>query len=113
MLAVSGIASFVYAFRNTPRVGILKNLMVVAAALDFDIVPWTLIVMMPTNNELHRRANAASAGNDETVDRKDAKAGSIPSYDTTSLVRRWNKLNIVRAMFHVGSIVCALTLLAV
>ena len=53
-----------------------------AAVLIPSIVPFTLVVIMPTNNKLMAAA---------------AKPGVLSESDTRNLVQRWKQLNLIRA----------------
>lgn len=97
MSAVLGTGSFLYAMRHLPSGSRLQQrLLLVAATLTMGILPYTLTVMSRTNNELHRRADAATRGEDEeSLAKTDAKAGTVESYQTHDLIRWWAKLHIV------------------
>jgi len=65
---------------------------VIAAGLVVSIAPFTFIVMSRTNNELRRRASAAS--NDEDAGPlMDKQKGSVETYPTNDLVKWWSSLN--------------------
>ena len=53
----------------------------------------------PTNTELHRRANAASAGKeDEARPKDDAAASSLEKTDSPELLHWWAQLNMIRGL---------------
>jgi len=106
--ALLSSASFLYAFRRLPSGARLQQRLFIAAATSsLAIVPFTFGVMKRTNDELHRRANAATRGEEEES-KAEAKEGSVESYQTPDLVRWWASLNFLRALLHVGSIGCAI-----
>lgn len=65
-------------------------LYVLAGGLSFSILPWTLIMMMPTNNELLRRAKVAKEreGKGEVKEEEDKESGK--------LIEKWDGLHFVR-----------------
>ena len=70
-----------------------------AAICASGVIPFTLHFMVPTNEELHRRANAIAAGvpiDDEKVGGKVRVTGEE---DSISLIRKWVKLNTRRSCF--------------
>lgn len=66
-----------------------RQLFGLAAITAVSVIPYTLIFMAPTNNELHRRSYAITKG---SRDMKDLDASS-----TLSLVANWIALNKGRA----------------
>lgn len=58
-----------------------------AGALLVGIVPYTLVVMMPTNNMLH----SAAAG------------AHIPTKVVLDLITKWGTMNLVRSLFPLAS----------
>ena len=91
--AFGGAASFLYAVRKLPASSIVEpRLLLAAAVLCVAVIPFTLISMIRTNNELHRRANAATAGNEAKIDET---ATGIDGYSTPELVQWWAKLNLM------------------
>lgn len=65
------------------------RLFAIAAGSALTAVPYTLLVMLPTNAELHRRGDAITEGVQE-------KKG-IDEEDTTALIRKWVGMSKVRA----------------
>ncbi len=114
VVAVLSASSFIYASRLLPaNAGVARSLFIAAAVLNVAVAPFTLTVMAKTNNELHRRSREAGAGRDESLGRKDAKAGSVESYKTPELMEWWGFLNALRGWIQVGAFACATTALVV
>jgi hypothetical protein len=93
--ALLSAGSWLYTARQLPAA--LKRqqrLLQVATGLSVAIVPFTFTVMKWTNNELMRRANAATEGEDDDG-RSDARKGSVESYQTHDLLRWWLQLNVM------------------
>ena len=91
--ALGGAASFLYAIRKLPASSIVEpRLLVAAAVLCVAVIPFTLLFMIRTNNELHKRANAATAGEEPKID---GTAAGTEGYQTPELVRWWAKLNLM------------------
>ena len=86
-----------------------RILFLVAAALNISIVPFTLGVMAKTNNELIRRANAATAGLDASPKEKGT---GVEKYQTPELVRWWGDLNMCRVSLQVGAMGCVVLAVA-
>lgn len=114
--AIAGFASLanVYVFwvlrtipTQTPAVGIssLANRYLLAAATAMSIAPWTLLAMLKTNKKLDSFAVSDSDEQEVEGDQdiilgtqeqtKQAQADS----EVPGLLKRWAKLNMVRAMF--------------
>jgi len=110
-LALLASGSWIYTARQLPA-GLKRQqrLLLIAAGLSVAIVPFTFGVMKWTNNELIRRANAATEGEGDDG-RSGAQKGTVESYQTHDLLRWWSQLNMMRAMLHVGAIACATTVL--
>ena len=95
-----------YAARELPGTSISGTprwmLYGVAGLATFGILPWTGAVMMPTNNELIRRAKLDKKSD---VDEADA--------ETEKLLKTWNQMNYLRAALPmVGAVVGLWTALA-
>ena len=100
-----GSASYVYAATILPVAAVTqKQLLYAAAVANILVAPFTGAFMKRTNDELHRRADAATAGKDEAEGRTGAAAGSIESYETPDLLQRWTRLNMVRSVFPIAAI---------
>lgn len=57
--------------------------------------------MQRTNDELHRRANAATEGKDKSSGRKaGAEEASVEGMETGDLITHWGRLNVMRASLH-------------
>jgi len=87
-----------------------QRLFAAASFLSVAILPFTLGVMKRTNDELIRRANAATRGEEDERDAK-AEEGTVGTYQTHDLLRWWATLNFMRALLHAGAIGCATTAL--
>lgn len=113
MAGLVGSCGYVYAAQALPSDLLIEKRMLYAAAVANMLVgPFTMLIMQPTNDELIRRANAASAGKVATEASKNVRAGSIESYDIPKLIQRWSKLNAARSIFPVAAAVLAATALA-
>ena len=101
---VAALLSATPVLRRSSRI-----LFLLAVALNLSIIPFTLGVMAKTNNELIRRANAASEGLDASpTDR----ATGVEKYQTPELVRWWGTLNVYRASLQVGAMGCVVLAVA-
>ncbi|MCJ1401461.1 hypothetical protein MMC11_004674 [Xylographa trunciseda] len=86
-------AAFAYLAYAVPA---LRNSYIGAAAIACMIGPWTLIMMIPTNDELFRRVAAAEKLKDgESV----SEAGLPKGQKTPELLAKWRRLNYLRALF--------------
>jgi len=109
--ALVACGSWLYTARRLPPGANLKQrLLLAAAGLSMSIVPFTFTAMKRTNGELHRRAGAATKGEDDETN-TDAPAGSVETYQTQDLLRWWAQLNMMRASLHLGAIGCAVAVL--
>jgi hypothetical protein len=70
-----------------------QHLYAVAAAAALSVIPWTLIVMLADNDELHRRGDAQRFAADKG-EQKEAKGDGR---DLMTLIQRWIFYNDVRA----------------
>ena len=114
VIGVTSAASFIYASRLLPANATLpKRLLIAAAVLNVAIGPFTMIVMGRANSELQRRSKEVSAGKDESLARKDAKHGSVKSYNTPELLEWWGFLNALRGWIQLGAFVCGTTALII
>ena len=103
--AVPSAAAFTYASRLVPKGATLpRNLFIAAAVCNLLIVPFTFIFMKRTNDDLHRRANNATAGRDEVSAKKDAMQGSVESLETSDLIHHWGDLSTMRASLPLTAI---------
>lgn len=85
-----------YAYRNCPSLASAKsndtsNKYVLAAALTIGIVPFTLVVIQPTNNDLFALQRPIFKGNARFYDKTNK--------ETRALLKTWVKLNLVRSVF--------------
>jgi hypothetical protein len=102
---VIGSAAYAYAAYALPAALKTERRLLLAAAVANSLVgPFTVIVMSRTNDELIRRANADKAGDKMSHHNKDARPGSIETYETPSLLERWSKLNASRSIFPLTAI---------
>lgn len=81
------------AWRSSPRAAGGTRSLVGAAALSLAIVPFTLLVIGPTNKALQRAA---------------AGEGPLGEGAVRELVRRWSTLNLVRSLLPLSSAVLGL-----
>lgn len=103
-----GSAAYAYAAYALPAALKTERRLLLAAAVANSLVgPFTVIFMARTNDELIRRANGAKAGQQASHENKDAKQGSIESYDTPSLLDRWSKLNASRSIYPLAAALLA------
>jgi len=110
-VALISCASYLYAARKLlPAARLPRRLFLAAAALSVAIVPFTFGFMKRTNDELHRRANAATSGDDGEAN-SEAREGAVESYNIHDLVVWWSRLNVMRAMLPAGAIGCAVAAL--
>ena len=91
--AIAGLDTFAFAcaaYRSFQNGGTreTQRLLVLASAASFAVIPFTLTVIEPVNNELTMRSKARS--------------GQIKE-STTSLVAKWGRLAVVRGLFAVVS----------
>ncbi|KAG7091763.1 hypothetical protein E1B28_008165 [Marasmius oreades] len=77
----------------------LTRLYMTAGALTIGIVPWTLLVMAPTNDALIRKAVDSPT---------EAAVASSKTYETEDLMEKWITLNFVRGLFPLAGTVAAL-----
>ena len=111
VLALGSASAFIYASRLVASESSSRALYLGAAALNVMIVPFTALFMDRTNNELHRRANNYTAQSSDVGPKKDAQQGSIEEAETIGLFAWWNKLNLVRASFHLAAAALGVTAL--
>lgn len=90
-----------YATRELPGTSISGTprwvLYGVAGLATFGILPWTVAVMMPTNNELIRRAKLEKK---EAVEKEDV--------EMEKLLKTWNQMNYLRAALPMVGVVVGL-----
>jgi hypothetical protein len=95
VLALLASGSWLYTFQRLPASSTLqRRLLLIAAGLSVSIVPFTFVAMSRTNNELIRRAEAATRGEDSDG-KPDAQTGTVEHLQTHDLVRWWAKLNLM------------------
>ncbi|OAP58501.1 hypothetical protein AYL99_07591 [Fonsecaea erecta] len=105
--ALLASGNWLYTARKLPTEAKLQQrLLLAATVLSVSIMPFTLGIMKRTNDELHRRADAATRGEEEDS-KADAQKGTVEKYETHDLLRWWAKLNFMRALLHLGAIACA------
>jgi Domain of unknown function (DUF1772) len=108
VVGVLSTSTFIYAYRSVPVAATVpRSLFIAAAVLNIAVAPFTVVVMKNANGELQRRSAEASAGRDETQGRKEAKAGTVQSYDTPRLIEWWSFLNALRGWIQLGAFACA------
>jgi hypothetical protein len=84
-----------------------RNLILTAAALSFTVFPWTVIAMMPVNNELIAMDNGRifSAGTSEEKANLDKRA--------LECLDKWQELHKVRIALGAGAWLAGLAALVV
>lgn len=93
VLALGAFAAFSLASTRLPSNELGRHvLMWTAAASSLAIAPFTFTFMLKTNTELHRRADAASAGEDIKAK---APTTDLKSRSTGDLLKWWAKLNLM------------------
>lgn len=93
VIALGGATSFIYAARGSQAaIPLQARLLYAAAGLCLGILPFTLVFMKRTNDELHRRANIATKGEEPKID---AAQGTLESRTTPDLLQRWAGLNLM------------------
>lgn len=92
-MALVSCVSYLYAARKLlPTAKLQYRLFLAAASLSIAIIPFTFGFMKRTNDELQRRANAATIG-DEGGAFEHARKGTVESYQTHDLMLWWSRLN--------------------
>ncbi|KAH7414541.1 hypothetical protein DE146DRAFT_627570 [Phaeosphaeria sp. MPI-PUGE-AT-0046c] len=70
-----------------------------AAVAAVSVVPWTILVMVPYNNELHRRGDAQLAAGEKDAEQEAKGDGR----DLMVLIRKWLFYNDIRASLALGA----------
>jgi Domain of unknown function (DUF1772) len=71
--------------------------------------PFTIFAMVPTNAELHRRADLATEGM-----REDGKCGEVfDKEETFAVLRKWTFLSKIRASLAMAAAICVIAALVV
>lgn len=86
-IALGTFGLYIYSALTNRAAGRPWQLLAAAGAATLSIVPYTLVAMLPTNNELARLERKGRAG--EKVDPEEARG----------LARRWTWLHLVRSLF--------------
>jgi hypothetical protein len=114
--SVMSSASFIYAALQLPHVySQQRNLLIVAGTMAVFVMPYTLVLMKPTNSLLMERAAMGDAMGD--VNEEDvtevgmSKAQGLRGYRTEELLNRWVALNYGRAAIPSIGIACAIAAL--
>ncbi|KAK0389306.1 hypothetical protein NLU13_2881 [Sarocladium strictum] len=76
-----------------------RYLYATASAAAVSVIPWTLAVMVPTNNELHRRGDAQRLA----ADKEQVEESVGDGRDIMDLIRTWLVYNNVRASLAVSA----------
>lgn len=71
-----------------------KGLYAAAALAAVSVIPWTLLVIMPTNDELHRRADAQVTA---AMEEKESEVPKGDGRDILDLIKFWVSCNNTRA----------------
>lgn len=94
-IAACAALAFFYAAYNFPNPVALqeientRNSLAIAGLLTVSIVPYTLLIMKPTNDALHAKSRAVT-------ERSKNGFETILDDATKELIRNWNVLNFVR-----------------
>lgn len=89
----SGLAFSTSAYFSS---GLKQNLFIIAAVSATSVWPYTTVFMVPTNDELHRRGDAVTAGGDSKKN----------DQDTMALLAKWVGMSKVRAGLSLVAAVC-------
>jgi Domain of unknown function (DUF1772) len=104
-LSILTTTLFAYlAYRERATSGASLSLYAAAAILAPSIMPYTLLVMMPTNNLLEKRTESSVAAVKGEAE-AEVKGGQE---STHALVDRWASLNLVRGLISGAAAVLAL-----
>ena len=103
-ISITAAGSLIYAMTRIPAgLTTQRRLYVAAASLFVSIMPFTLIVLAPTNTKLLKRAAVEAKG--EEIEEREGQS-------TPELIRHWAGLNAVRGIppiLGIGCVVAALT----
>jgi hypothetical protein len=110
-VSIISASSLIYAMTCIPvELKVQRQLYITAAALIVSIMPFTLIVLAPTNAKLLETAAVHSKGlESEKTHLGDVAAGQ--GQGTPELISKWAKLNAIRGIPPVLGIGCVLTAL--
>ncbi|KII94902.1 hypothetical protein PLICRDRAFT_195959 [Plicaturopsis crispa FD-325 SS-3] len=92
--AIIGPAFLLYVAANTP-VPAVRTLTLAASALSFSIFPFTIAVLLPTNNKLEKMLDQKELD--------DAPAGSVKEKEASDLINQWKRNHFVRVVLGVGA----------
>jgi hypothetical protein len=110
-VSIVSAGSLIYAMTRIPaELKVQRQLYITAAALIVSIMPFTLLVLAPTNTKLLEIAAVEVEGleSDET---HPGNVAAGQGQGTAELVRKWAGLNAIRALPPVLGIGCVLTAL--
>lgn len=119
-IAIAGSAisctSFIYAALQVPMTHpTQRNLLFAAGSCAIFVMPYTIMLMAPTNSVLQERASAADAmedfGEGDVTEVGMPKAQGLRGYRTVELINRWAMLNYGRAAIPAIGILCAMAAL--
>ena len=102
-MAILGALAFALA-RQTSDAEPARSIFTAAAIASLGAVPYTLGLMLPTNNALHERANMASKADSKTM--TGDHVASLKAEETIRLIVRWKRMNIGRASICLCAAVC-------
>jgi len=87
-----------------------SNLYILAAALALSLVPYTVVVMMPTNQRLLARAAQADdeAATPVEKEREMATTESGEDAEVRGLLGKWSRMNVVRGCLPLAATVVGL-----
>lgn len=102
----SGATAF-YAAYNSPSASMQQKLYIAAGCWAMAAWPFTIFVMLPTNDELHRRADLVTEGIQKTSNGVKA----FEDGDTMALLRKWTVLSKIRAALAMVAATCVMAAL--
>jgi len=118
LLSSTAYAYLAYLFRRATPVQEpelrTSNLYILAAALALSLVPYTLVVMMPTNQRLLVRAAQADDEAATPVEKeRDMATTGVPAKaeedaEVCGLLEKWSRMNVVRGCLPLAATVVGL-----
>lgn len=111
LVSLVSASSLIYAMTQIPtELKLQRQLYITAAALIVSIMPFTLLVLAPTNTKLLETAAVEAKG----LESEETHPGNVAAgkgHSTAELIRKWAGLNAVRAlppMLGIGCVLAAL-----
>ena len=110
-VSIVSASSLIYAMTRIPaELKVQRQLYITAAALIVSIMPFTLVVLRPTNTKLLEAAAVEAKG----LESEETHPGNVAAgqgQGTPELIRKWARLNAIRGIPPVLGIGCVLTAL--